>query len=423
MQEKIKIAIIGLGYVGLPLCMAFSKYFETIGFDINNQRVKSLNKKIDYNNEYSKKDLKLKNKAKITNELSKIRNCNFYIISVPTPIKKNYNPDFSATISASKIIASILKKNDIVVYESTVYPGATDEIFIPILEKHSNLKANKDFFFGYSPERINPGDKTNTLNNITKIISGSNKKITKKIDNIYSRIIKKTFIVKNVRTAEAAKIIENTQRDINIALMNEIEMYFNSININTKDAINAAATKWNFQRYYPGLVGGHCIGVDPYYLTYKMRRDNFNPKIILAGRQINDNMGKYVAKRLISKMKKKSIKINKAKILILGFSYKEDCTDVRNTKVIDIVNFLKKNKCIVTVYDPIANASEALKKYKINIKKIISHNINYDAILIAVKHKLFLKNNFQIIKKNLKSSPIIYDLHSVLDKKTINRYL
>jgi len=412
MGSKTKIAIIGLGYVGLPICIAFSKYFKTFGYDIKKDRIRSLNKNIDYNHEYTKYELKEKNKAKFTNNLNDIKNCNFYIISVPTPIDIKKKPDLSATISASKKIGSILSPNDIVVYESTVYPDATEKKFIPVLEKYSKLTANKDFFYGYSPERINPGDKIHTLKNITKIISGSNVKIAKEIDKVYSRIINKTFIVKDIRTAEAAKIIENTQRDINIALMNEISMYFNSININTKDVIEAASTKWNFHKYRPGLVGGHCIGVDPYYLTYKMVKDKFNPKIILAGRKINDGMGKYVAKKILKKMSDKSLKINQSKVLICGFSYKENCTDIRNTKVIDIANYLKKNKCKVQIYDPIANYSEVRKKYKINMIKSIPKNKNYDVIVLAVKHNFFIKNDNKIIKKISNSKSIIYDVYS-----------
>ena len=419
-KEK-KIAIIGLGYVGLPLAVEFGRKFNTIGFDISNKRVQELNEGIDVTLEVSNEDLfaTLNNKLfSITSEISRISDCNIFIVTVPTPTDKNNRPVLTPLIKASETIGSILKKGDIVIYESTVYPGVTEEECVPVLEKTSNLKFNIDFFAGYSPERINPGDKEHTVTKILKVTSGSTPDIAEVVDQLYNSIITAgTHKASSIKVAEAAKVIENSQRDINIAFVNELSKIFNLLNIDTNEVLEAASTKWNFLKFKPGLVGGHCIGVDPYYLAQKAQEVGYHPEIILAGRRLNDGMGKHIATETIKLMIKKSIKIVDSKILILGFTFKENCPDVRNTRVIDIVNELKTYNTNLTIVDPWANPIEVLKEYNISTLTELQNNQKYDAIILAVAHMNFLKIN---LKEYLNSNSVIFDVKGILEKKLID---
>mgnify|MGYP001260371855 CR=1 FL=1 len=418
--NSVRLAIIGLGYVGLPLALEFAKKKSLIGFDVNKKRVKELNSGIDTNLEFKKKELKTKKKIIFTYSENDLKSANCYIITVPTPVNKIKNPDFTSLIEATELIGKYIKKKDIIIYESTVYPGCVEELCVPILEKFSNLKYNQDFFCGYSPERINPGDKKHTISNIKKITSGSTPKIAKIIDDLYAEIITAgTHKAPSIKVAEAAKVIENTQRDVNIALINELSMIFNKLEIDTHEVLNAAETKWNFLPFKPGLVGGHCIGVDPYYLTYKAKSINYNPKIILAGRDLNDNMGNYVALQLINKMKKKKIKIKGAKILIMGLTFKENCADLRNSGIQGVIKKLRKYECKISLHDPWANNNEIKKKYGIFPKTKFVNN-TYDAVLIAVAHKKFKKLGFQTILKSCKKTNVIYDLKYLFRSSQVN---
>ncbi|EPH08989.1 nucleotide sugar dehydrogenase [Campylobacter ureolyticus ACS-301-V-Sch3b] len=394
---SIKISVIGLGYVGLPLAVAFSDKFKVIGFDVNEKRVEELNKFNDKTLEINLEKLKnaiTNNKMKLSSKIDDIKECNFYIVSVPTPVDKNNRPDLTPLLKASQSVGSVLKKGDIVVYESTVYPGATEEECVPVLEKFSNLKFNEDFFCGYSPERINPGDKEHTITKIKKITSGSTNKVADIVDDVYASVIKAgTFKASSVKVAEAAKVIENTQRDINIAFVNELAMIFEKMHIDTTEVLKAAGTKWNFLKFSPGLVGGHCIGVDPYYLTHKAQELGYHPEIILAGRRINDNMGKYAANRVIKLMIKHDKKINKAKVLILGITFKENCPDIRNSRVIDVIKELKEFGCNVDVYDPWADKNDVLREYNLNLIENLNLN-NCDAVVLAVAHDEFKNLDF-----------------------------
>lgn len=406
----IKIAVIGLGYVGLPLALAFSKKFKVIGYDINDKRVQELKNGHDKTLEVDDDDLKiaLSKNLKFSSNLINLKEYNFFIIAVPTPVDKNNRPNLTPLLKASQSVGSVLKKDDIVVYESTVYPGATEEKCVPELEKISNLKFNKDFFCGYSPERINPGDKEHTITKIKKITSGSTKEVANIVDSVYASIIKAgTFKASSIKVAEAAKVIENTQRDINIAFVNELAMIFEKMHIDTKEVLKAAGTKWNFLKFSPGLVGGHCIGVDPYYLTHKAQELGYHPEIILAGRRINDNMGRYTANRVIKLMIKHDKKINKARTLILGITFKENCTDIRNSRVIDVINELKEFGCNVDVYDPWADKNEVLKEYNLNLIDNLNFK-NYDAIVLAVAHNEFKSLDFS----NLEA--VIFDIKGIL---------
>ncbi|HBK0767178.1 TPA: nucleotide sugar dehydrogenase, partial [Escherichia coli] len=348
-----KIGIIGLGYVGLPLAVEFGKILPTIGFDINKKRISELSNYIDNTLECTTEELKQAHNLIYSSELNLLSTCNFFIVTVPTPIDKHKQPDLTPLVKASESIATILKKGDIVVYESTVYPGATEEVCIPILEKNSGLKFNVDFFAGYSPERINPGDKEHRVTNILKITSGSTPETADKVDEVYNLIIEAgTHKASSIKVAEAAKVIENTQRDVNIALINELSIIFNKLNIDTLEVLEAAGTKWNFLPFRPGLVGGHCIGVDPYYLTHKAQSAGYHPEIILAGRRLNDNMGHFVVSQLVKKMISKKIQIENSNVLILGLTFKENCPDLRNTKVVDIISELKEYNINVDVFDP-----------------------------------------------------------------------
>ena len=408
-----KVAVVGLGYVGLPLAIEFANKYHTVGFDINTNRVKELNNYIDRTKEVESFILKEKienKKITITTDLNEIASCNFFIITVPTPTDKNNRPDLRPMISASKMIGSVLKKDDIVIFESTVYPGVTEDICAPALEESSKLIYNKDFFLGYSPERINPGDKEHTVSKILKITSGSTSKTAELVDNLYKSIISAgTYLASSIKVAEAAKVIENSQRDINIAFVNELAKIFNLLDIDTNEVLKAAGTKWNFLNFKPGLVGGHCIGVDPYYLAQKAQEVGYHSEIILAGRRLNDGMGKYIATELIKQMAIKDIKIKDANILILGFTFKENCPDVRNTKVIDIVNELITYNTKLLIFDPIADQKEVEEEYGVSILQKIEVEQKFDAIILAVAHNEFHKLD---LKKLRKDNSIIYDIKS-----------
>jgi UDP-N-acetyl-D-galactosamine dehydrogenase len=416
-KNKIKVAIIGLGYVGLPLAIEFAKKRTVIGFDTKKKRIEELKKGVDKNLEISRKELKNSKKLIFTSNTEDLKLINCFIVSVPTPIDEFKKPDLTALFNASKIVGKIIKKKNLVIYESTVYPGCTEEYCVPILEKFSGLKFNKDFFCGYSPERINPGDKEHRISNIKKITSGSTAEVSDLVDQLYNEIITVgTHKVSSIKVAEAAKVIENTQRDLNIAFINEVSMIFNRINIDTEEVLNAAATKWNFLYFKPGLVGGHCIGVDPYYLTYKAESIGYHPKIILSGREINDKMGNYVATELIKAMKKKSIKIAKSKILVMGLTFKENCADIRNSGVKNVILELKKYDCNLDLYDPWADQDEIIKLY--DISPIIElHKNTYDAIILAVAHNKFRNLGIKFINNLKKKNSILYDLKHLFKKE------
>ena len=415
--DDIRLAIVGLGYVGLPLAVEFGKIRSVIGFDVNQTRIAELQSYKDRTLEVEASELKNAKYLKFTNNPQELSFCNCYIVTVPTPIDIHNHPNLTPLRRASETIGNVLKKGDIVIYESTVYPGATEEECVPILEKQSNLIFNKDFFVGYSPERINPGDKEHRLVNITKVTSGSTEASANIIDKLYQSIISAgTFLVKSIKIAEAAKVIENTQRDINIALINELSIIFNKINIDTEAVLEAAATKWNFLPFRPGLVGGHCIGVDPYYLTHKSQMVGYHPEIILAGRRLNDGMGAYVAKQLIKSMIKKRIHIEGSKILIMGLAFKENCPDLRNTKVVDILKELKEYSCQVDVYDPWVSDNEAKDEYQLTLIKELQDS-SYDGIIIAVGHTQFKEMGEFKIRKLGKIEHVLYDLKYVLSSE------
>ena len=410
------IAIIGLGYVGLPLALAFSKHFNVVGFDKNIQRVKELKKGIDVTREIEKKDITKLKKIKITHNQKDIKKCNIYIITVPTPINEAKDPDLSYLADASTIISNVLKKDDIVIYESTVFPGATETFCVPILEKYSNLKFNTDFYCGYSPERINPGDKKNKLTNIKKITSGSNNQVADFIDQLYLKIIKAgTHKASSIKVAEAAKVIENIQRDVNIALMNELSVIFNALEIDTEEVLDAAATKWNFIKYKPGLVGGHCISVDPYYLTHKAKSQGILSQVILSSRKVNDNMASHIVNQLIKQMVKKDIGVSKSNILIFGFTFKENCNDLRNTLVNELAHGLKDYNCNVDIHDPYIDIESSKKIYKLNFISELEKS-KYDAIILAVAHNAIRSMGIQRIKQLVKEKSIIYDLKHMFPK-------
>jgi UDP-N-acetyl-D-galactosamine dehydrogenase len=413
MKNK-KIAVIGLGYVGLPLAVEFGKKFEVIGFDINKNRIDLLKKNEDPNLEISKKEFLDSIHLNFSNIVEDIKDCNIYIVTVPTPIDNHKKPNLSALKKSSETIGSVLKKNDIVIYESTVYPGATEEFCAPILEKKSGLKFNIDFYCGYSPERINPGDKKHKLIDIKKITSGSTAEIALVIDDLYKEIIiAGTYKAESIQVAEAAKVIENTQRDLNIALINELTIIFKKLNIDTEAILKAAETKWNFMPFRPGLVGGHCIGVDPYYLTHKANEIGYKPEVILAGRKLNDNMASYVANEVSKLMTKKNILIPNSNILIMGMTFKENCPDYRNTQVIDLVNELKKHNCNVDIHDPWVSQKFIADEYNISL---IDEPIKekYDAIILAVAHDKFKLLSENLIRSYGKSNHILYDIKYLL---------
>ena len=413
LPSTAKIVVMGLGYVGLPLAMAFSKKFNVLGFDISTQRVDDLKQGIDVTNEFSASELELSD-IEFSSNSKDIFDANFYIISVPTPVNKDLEPDMSMLISASKLVGQNAKEGSFVIYESTVYPGATEEVCLPVLEKYSGLQLNKNFFLGYSPERINPSDKIHKLENIIKVVSGSNEYASKIIDALYSSIISAgTYLVKSIKVAEAAKVIENTQRDLNIALINEFAQIFSKLDIDTEDVLKAAETKWNFLSFRPGLVGGHCIGVDPYYLTYKSQQVGYNPQVILSGREINDGMASFISDIFLSKLKQTSIPLNQAKILILGYSFKENCNDTRNTKVCDLVLNLKTKVQEVSVYDPVIDTLKASHDNDIDFISSPGYKY-YDGIILAVAHDKFKELGVNSIKSFCKDGGIIYDLKYLL---------
>ena len=414
--NKSKIAIVGLGYVGLPLAIEFAKKRNVLGYDINNSRINQLIKFYDLTKEITTKQLKESKKLKFTSNLKDISKCNIFIITVPTPITKNKKPDLKPILNATKLIGKILKKEDIVIYESTVFPGTTEEICVPILEKTSNLKFNKDFYCGYSPERINPGDKKHTISKIKKITSGSSPKISTIIDNLYREIIKEgTHKVKNIKIAEAAKVIENTQRDLNIALINELAIIFKNLNLDTEEILKAAETKWNFISYRPGLVGGHCIGVDPYYLTYKAEQIGYSPKIILAGRKLNDSMGNYVCNQILKEAFKKIKKI-KFNILIMGLAFKENCPDFRNSQVLKMIQNLKNKRHNVDVFDPYVDQKEVKKLHNLNLRNKLTKR-GYDLIIVTVGHEKFKKMGAKKIRALGNKQHILYDLKYIFSQE------
>ena len=408
--DKFQIAIVGLGYVGLPLAIEFAKKYSVIGYDINQSRVSDLQKSFDKTLEVEKSELLEAKSLAFTSDLDEIRNCNIYIIGVPTPVNNKKEPDFKNLCLASEAIGSILNPGDIVIYESTVYPGATEEICVPILEKESNLKFNEEFYVGYSPERINPGDKEHRLTDIKKVTSGSTPEIATTIDELYKNIISAgTHKVSSIRVAEAAKVIENTQRDVNIGLINELATIFNKLSIDTEEVLEAAGTKWNFLPFRPGLVGGHCIGVDPYYLSYKAQSIGYQPEMILAGRRINDGMSSYIVKELSNRLIKKDTKVDQSKILIMGLTFKENCPDTRNTKVFEIIDELEKLGAEIDTYDPWVDKTSLEDKYIDNHIDKLKKN-DYDAVIIAVAHEVFKEIKISEIKSLCKSDHIIYDL-------------
>lgn len=422
----MKIAVIGLGYVGLPLARLFATKYLVVGFDINESRVNSLKSGTDTtleveDNELGKVLIQSTNNDKglyCTTSLSDIENCNYYIITVPTPVDKNNRPDLTPLYKSSESVAKVLKKGDIVIYESTVYPGVTEEQCVPVLEKNSGLKFNVDFFAGYSPERINPGDKEHTVEKILKVTSGSTPEIGLKVDALYKSVITAgTYLAPTIKVAEAAKVIENSQRDINIAFVNELAKIFNLMNIDTQEVLAAAATKWNFLPFKPGLVGGHCIGVDPYYLAQRAQEFGYHPEIILAGRRLNDSMGEYVASQIVKLMIKKGISVNGASLLMLGITFKENCPDVRNTKIVDVVKSLTEYGIVVTIFDPLANSPEVEKEYKLETIDSLPTE-KFDAIVLGVAHAEFLELDFSELQKD---NSLLYDVKGVLGTKADNR--
>lgn len=419
-MKNFKICVIGLGYVGLPLARLFSTKYKTIGFDMNQKRVDALMQGHDSTLEVADDLLQdaINNHGFIcTTDLEMIKSCNFYIVAVPTPVDNNNNPDLTPLYGASTTVGKAISKGDIVVYESTVYPGVTEDECIPVVERISGLKYNVDFYAGYSPERINPGDKQHTVEYIKKVTSGSTPEVAEIVNNIYASVITAgTHKASSIKVAEAAKVIENSQRDINIAFVNELSKIFTKMDIDTSDVLEAASTKWNFLPFKPGLVGGHCIGVDPYYLAQCAQRHGYNPEIILAGRRMNDGMGEYVAMQTIKHMLKKGIQVLGAHILILGFTFKENCPDVRNTKVIDIYKTLKEYNVDITIFDPWANPIIAKREYDINVTNIVPSN-KFDAVIVAVAHREF--NNVNIMEL-LKEKHVIFDVKCTLDRKIVD---
>ena len=414
--SEVKVAIIGLGYVGLPLAVEFGKKIPVMGFDINQKRIDELQSGQDHTLEVSPEELKLATHLSYTTNLQQLADCNLFIVTVPTPIDEFKQPDLTPLVKASESIARVLKKGDVVVYESTVYPGATEEVCIPVLEKNSGLKFNQDFYAGYSPERINPGDKLHRVTNILKITSGSTPAVADYVDQVYNLVIEAgTHKAASIKVAEAAKVIENTQRDVNIALINELALIFNKMGIDTEAVLQAAGTKWNFLPFRPGLVGGHCIGVDPYYLTHKAQAIGYHPEIILAGRRLNDGMGAYVVTQLVKAMLKKRIQVEDAKVLILGLSFKENCPDIRNTRIIDIINELKEYHTQIDVYDPWVDAAEAEHEYGISPISNLE-NGKYDAVILAVAHQQFKVMGADAIRALGKADHVLYDLKYVLSQ-------
>jgi UDP-N-acetyl-D-galactosamine dehydrogenase len=419
-ERKVVLGVIGLGYVGLPLAVEFGKKSKVIGFDINQKRIDELKSGFDRTLEVTENELREAGKLSFTSNLNDLQEAEIFIITVPTPVDSFKRPDLTPLIKASESVGKVLKKGNIVIYESTVYPGCTEEDCVPVLEKFSGLKFNSDFYCGYSPERINPGDKEHRVSTIKKIVSGSTPEIADGINKLYSDIIKAgTHLASSIKVAEAAKVIENAQRDINIAFVNELAMLFNLMNIDTLDVLEAASTKWNFLHFKPGLVGGHCIGVDPYYLTHKAVNLGYNPEIILAGRRINDGMGSYVANKFVKQLIKKEYKINKADVLVLGITFKENCPDIRNSRVIDIINELNDFGCNVDVYDPWVDKEEVKNEYGFDVinKQDDLKFEKYKGIILAVAHNEFKNLNYLLMKNN---GTVVYDVKGILNKELVD---
>ncbi|MBA6224536.1 Vi polysaccharide biosynthesis UDP-N-acetylglucosamine C-6 dehydrogenase TviB [Colwellia sp. MB02u-18] len=421
--NDVKIAVIGLGYVGLPLAVEFGKKYQTLGFDINQARITELNNGSDSTLEVSDEELAETTKLSYSCQPDDLKNSNVYIVTVPTPIDQHKQPDLTPLLKASEMLGKVISKNDIIIYESTVYPGATEEACIPVVEKKSGLVFNKDFYAGYSPERINPGDKEHRVTSILKVTSGSTPEIATIIDNLYrSIIIAGTYKASSIKVAEAAKVIENTQRDVNIALINELSIIFNKLNIDTLEVLEAAGTKWNFLPFRPGLVGGHCIGVDPYYLTHKAQSVGYHPEMILAGRRLNDGMGAYVVSQLVKNMLHKRIQVEGANVLIMGLTFKENCPDLRNTKIVDIVSELKEYNMNVDITDPWCSSEQAEHEYNLSLteKPEAGH---YDAIILAVAHNQFKSLGVDEIRKLGKQHHVLYDLKYILPKESVDMRL
>jgi UDP-N-acetyl-D-glucosamine/UDP-N-acetyl-D-galactosamine dehydrogenase len=428
-MSQQKIALIGLGYVGLPLAVEFARKFAVVGFDIKKDRIQELQNCIDSTLETESKALKevvchsLQTERGLffTDQLEDIKDCNYFIITVPTPVDKHNRPDLTPLYKASETVGKVLKKGDIVIYESTVYPGVTEDECVPVLEKVSGLTYNSDFFCGYSPERINPGDKEHTVTKIKKVTSGSTAEVAKKVDDLYrSIIVAGTHMASSIKVAEAAKVIENSQRDINIAFVNELAKIFNRLGIDTNDVLDAAGTKWNFLKFKPGLVGGHCIGVDPYYLAQKAQETGYHPEIILAGRRMNDGMGEYVAHRVVRLMIEKDLHVKRANILVLGITFKENCPDVRNTKVVDIIRALEGFHANITIFDPWAKVEEVKHEYGLDIVSRLSEK-KYEAIILAVAHNEFISLNFAGLKST--SNAVVFDVKGILPKDIVDERL
>jgi len=422
-DKTVVLALIGLGYVGLPLAVEFSKKYKVIGFDINDRRIDELKKGKDRTLEVSSEELAEAKHLSFTNKLEDLKRADVFIVTVPTPVDDFKVPDLTPVLKASETVGKVIKKGDVVVYESTVYPGCTEEECVPVLEKFSGLKFNKDFYCGYSPERINPGDKEHRVSTIKKIVSGSTPEIAQALNKLYqSIIVVGTHLAPSMKVAEAAKVIENSQRDINIAFVNELSKLFDLMDIDTLDVLEAAGTKWNFLPFRPGLVGGHCIGVDPYYLTHKAIKLGYNPEIILAGRRINDQMGAFVANQLVKLMIKKEHKINKSHVLVLGITFKENCPDIRNSKVIDIINELKSFGCIVDVFDPWADKEDVKHEYGIDLLCNIDEikNRSYKGVVLAVAHNQFKELDFPSLRTN---GAVIYDVKGILKRELIDNRL
>jgi UDP-N-acetyl-D-galactosamine dehydrogenase len=414
-----KIGIIGLGYVGLPLAVEFGKVCNVIGFDINEKRIEELVAGYDRTLEVDKNELNASKGLKYSSKIQDLKDAKFFIVTVPTPVDGYKIPDLTPLRSASRTVGTVLKKGDIVIYESTVYPGCTEEVCVPILEKTSGLKFNVDFFCGYSPERINPGDKTHRVTTIKKVTSGSTPEIADRVDKLYARIVQAgTHKASSIKVAEAAKVIENSQRDINIAFVNELALIFEKIGIDTHEVLEAAGTKWNFLPFRPGLVGGHCIGVDPYYLTYKAESVGYHPQVILSGRRINDNMGIHIANSVIKLMAKKNSAINQSKILVLGITFKENCPDIRNSRVVDVVRELESFGASVDIYDPHADAHEVKEEYRLDLVEKL--NSTYDAIVLAVNHQEFKALDWNSLRHE---NTVIYDVKGGLDKNMVTARL
>lgn len=422
--EDSKIAVIGLGYVGLPLAVEFGKYFDTVGFDINESRIRELESGHDSTLEVTPEEMRSAKRLSFTADLDNLNDCSVYIVTVPTPIDSAKRPDLGALRSASRTVGQVLSAGDIVIYESTVYPGATEEDCAPILAEVSGLKVNKDFYLGYSPERINPGDKAHRVTDILKVTSGSTAEAADFVDTLYKKVIKAgTYRASSIRVAEAAKVIENTQRDVNIALINELALIFNRLGLDTLEVLEAAGTKWNFLPFRPGLVGGHCIGVDPYYLTHKSQEIGYHPAMILAGRRINDNMGIYVASRVVQLMVKRGINLPDSRILVMGITFKEDCPDIRNTRVIDVIRELQGYGATVEVYDPWVESAAVRKEYGVEVISEAPEQGRYEGIVLAVAHHQFMEMAPEAIRAFGKAGHVLYDIKSVLPADMVDARL